>query len=68
MEEIQKLKEIKILLKSGQITYFDAKVMAEPYIEIVNQKIVAISKKFNKSREALAIRSNIPGTIMRPIT
>ena len=49
MEEIQKLQEIKILFKSGQITYDNAKMMAGPYIDRVNQKIVLISKKFKKS-------------------
>jgi hypothetical protein len=49
MEEIQKLREIKILLKSGQITYDMAKEMSAPYINKANQKIADISKKFKKS-------------------
>lgn len=48
MEEIQKLKEIKILLKTGQITYDEAKRISTPYIDKVNQKIALISKKFKR--------------------
>jgi hypothetical protein len=57
MEEIQKLQEIKILLKSGQITYDYAKVMAGPYIEKVNQKIITISKKFKKTPSLVSFSS-----------
>jgi len=57
MEEIQKLQEIKVLLKSGQITYGEAKVMAESYIDIVNQKIVVISKKFKKTPSLVTFSS-----------
>jgi hypothetical protein len=49
MKEIQKLTEIKILLKTGQIDYEEAKEMSKPYFDKVNQKIKEISKKFNKS-------------------
>jgi len=49
MKEVQKLKEIKILLKTGQITYDEAKSMAIPYIEKVNEKIKLIAKRFKSS-------------------
>jgi phosphoenolpyruvate synthase/pyruvate phosphate dikinase len=57
MEEIQKLNEIKVLLKSGQITYDEAKVMAEPYIDKANQKIALISKKFKRNPVLISFSS-----------
>ncbi|MCX6701726.1 MAG: hypothetical protein NTX96_00835 [Candidatus Zambryskibacteria bacterium] len=57
MENIQKLKEIRILLKTGQITYDEAKKMAKPYIDGANQKIKVISKRFKKAPSLISFTS-----------
>jgi len=57
MKEIQKLKEIKILLKTGQIDFEEAKEMSIPCIDRVNQKIKEISKKFNKTPSLISFSS-----------
>ncbi len=57
MNEITKLQEIKVLLKTGQITYDEAKEMAMPYIEKINQKIDDLSKKFKMSARTISFSS-----------
>jgi len=49
MKEIERLKEIKILLKTGQISYDKAKEMAKVPLSLINQKIKEISKKCDKN-------------------
>lgn len=49
IKPITKLNEIKILLKTGQISYDDAKVQSKPYFNELNLGIKKVSKKFNKS-------------------
>ena len=57
MDEVAKLQEIKVLLKTGQITYDEAKDMAEPYIEEINDKIKDISKKLKMSPKLISFSS-----------
>jgi hypothetical protein len=46
--ELNKLKEIKLLLKTGQISYDEAKLLAKPHLDVLNTKINVIAKKFGK--------------------
>ena len=48
LNDLNRLNEIKILLKTGQISYEEAKMKAKPFISAMNEKIVRISKKFGK--------------------
>ena len=43
-----KLKEIKFLFMTGQITYYQAKEIAQPIIDEMNIKGKEIAKKYNQ--------------------
>lgn len=43
-----KLKEIKILLKSGQISFDEAKTRAEEPLKELNERMAKISKKYGR--------------------
>jgi len=48
MIETTKLKEVKILLKSGQIDYDQAMEMAKPLLQKINEKVIEISKEHKR--------------------
>ena len=48
MEDIERLNEIKILLKTGQIDYDEARIKAQPILDLMNKKGEVIAKKFGK--------------------
>lgn len=45
MKPIDKLNEIKSLFKTGQISYDEAKIQAEPFIQKINSVAVRIAKE-----------------------
>jgi len=47
-QALQKLEEIKILLKTGQIDYDQAEEMARASLLELNARMEVIAKKFNK--------------------
>jgi len=54
MDEVAKLQEIKVLLKTAQISYDEAKEMAEPYLNRMNERIKVISKRFKMSPKLIS--------------
>jgi hypothetical protein len=52
--EKQKLDEIKVLLKTGQISYEEAKKQAKPYLDKMNEKIIRISKEMGFSSKTIS--------------
>lgn len=40
------LEQIKALLKTGQVDYSEAKKMAKPHLEVMNEELEKIAKEF----------------------
>lgn len=55
--EVEKLNEIKYLLKTNQISYEKAKEKSKPYFVELNKKMVLIAKKFNKTHHQVSFIS-----------
>ena len=53
MRELQRLQEIKCLLKTSQISYDEAKKEATPHLVALNQKLDEVAKKFNRKSRAI---------------
>jgi hypothetical protein len=49
MEAQQELKHVVLRVSTGGVSYEDGKVMAEPFLQIINTRGEEISKKFKKS-------------------
>lgn len=47
-QALQKLEEIKVLLKTDQLDYEQAEEMARPYLLELNARMEIIARKFNK--------------------
>jgi hypothetical protein len=49
MEAQQELRHIVLRVSTGGLSYDDGKAMANPFLEIINNRGKEISKKFKKS-------------------
>ncbi len=47
-KDLNKLNEIKVLLKTGEIPYEEAELQAKEYIDNMNIKIVKLSKQMKQ--------------------
>lgn len=58
-EEVKQLKgmaeKARTMLKIGEISYEEAKKLADPYIKAVNAKSVEIAKKYNQKPRKVTV-------------
>jgi predicted nucleotidyltransferase len=55
--DLERLKEIKILLKTGQISYDQAELQAKEYIDNINIKIAKLSKRMKQKPRFISFSS-----------
>lgn len=50
----EKIAQIQNLLRSGDISYDEAKALAQPVIKTINAKSAEVAKKYNKTPSKLS--------------
>lgn len=57
IDNVKSIKAIKVAWASGHINKTDAKRMAQPYIDNINNKAIEIAKKFGKKAKLINFNS-----------
>jgi len=55
--DLERLREIKVLLKTGQISYDHAELQAQEYLDNMNVKIAIISKQMKQKPRFISFSS-----------
>ena len=57
MNTIKELKLLKLKVGMGDLTYSQAEKLAQPYIDIVNNKAIELEKKYNRKAKLINFKS-----------